>query len=97
LAVYRIPYDVAITMHIYSFFAFILILFIFPISRYVKRKEDGLIIDRISINMLVAVGVWTSLSAIAYIGSNGRYTYALTILSLVIYVSNRRDEKAHWK
>jgi len=97
LAVYRIPYDVAITIHIYSFFAFILILFILPISRYVKRKEDGLIIDRVSINMLVAVGVWTSLSAIAYIGSNGRYTYALTILLLVIYISNWRDEKAYRK
>lgn len=97
LAIFRILYDVAITIHIYSFLAFILILFFLPISRYLKRKDNGLIIDRVSINMLVAVGLWTFLSAIAYIGSNGRYTYALTILCLVIYLSKVCHEKAYRK
>jgi hypothetical protein len=96
-AIYRILYDVAITIHIFSFLAFIVTLFSLPISRYLKRKENGLIIDRVSINLLVAVVLWTSLSAIAYIGSNGRYTYALTILSLVIYISKVSDEKAYRK
>ncbi len=95
LAIYRIPYDLAITLHIYSFLAFILILFFMPISRYLKSKDSGLIIDRTSINMLIAIGFWTALSAIAYIGSNGRYTYALTILSLVIYASNLSNEKTN--
>jgi hypothetical protein len=97
LGIFRIFYDVAITIHIYSFLALILILFFLPLSRYLKRKENGLIIDRVSINMIVAIVLWTSLSAIAYIGSNGRYTYALTILSLVIYVSYVSEVKAHRK
>ena len=95
LGIFRILYDVAITIHIYSFLAFILILFFLPISRYLKRKESGLVIDPVSINMIVAVGLWTFLSAIAYIGSNGRYTYALTILCLVIYFSKVNREKAY--
>ncbi len=95
LGIFRILYDVAITIHIYSFLAFILILFFLPISRYLKSKDSGLIIDRVSINMLVAVGLWTFLSAIAYIGSNGRYTYALTILCLVIYFSKVNRKKAY--
>jgi hypothetical protein len=97
LGFFRIFYDIAITIHIYSFLALIVILFFLTISRYLKRQENGLIIDRLSINILVAIGLWTSLSAIAYIGSNGRYTYALTILSLVIYVSYVSEAKAHRK
>ena len=97
LGIFRILYDAAITIHIYSFLAFILILFFLPFSRYLKRRENGLVIDRVSINMLVAVGLWTFLSAIAYIGSNGRYTYALTILCLVIYFSKVNREKAYGK
>jgi len=97
LAIYRIFYDVAITIHIYSFLAFIVILLFLPISKYLKRKENGLVIDGVSINMLVSVGLWTALSAIAYIGSNGRYTYALTILSLIIYISNVSDGKTNRK
>ncbi len=97
LGIFRILYDVAITIHIYSFLTFILILFSLPLYRYLKKKENGLIIDRVSINMMVAIVLWTSLSAIAYIGSNGRYTYALTILSLVIYVSYVSEAMAHRK
>lgn len=97
LGIFRIFYDVAITIHFYSFLSFILILFSLPLYRYLKKKENGLVIDRVSINMMVAVVLWTSLSAIAYIGSNGRYTYALTILSLVIYVSDVSEAKAHRK
>jgi hypothetical protein len=93
LAIYRIPYDIAITLHIYSLLAFMTILFLLPIKKYLQKRRNGLIIDRVTVNLLTAVFIWTALSAIAYIGSNGRYTYALTILSLVIYVSHISDKK----
>jgi hypothetical protein len=92
-AIYRIPYDIAITLHIYSLLAFMTILFLVPIKKYLQKRKNGLIIDRVTVNLLTAVFIWTALSAIAYIGSNGRYTYALTILSLVIYVSHISDKK----
>ena len=59
-----------------------------------KDKKDGLTIDRVSIVLLFAVFIWLALSAIAYIGSNGRYTYSLTILSLIIYISHISDKKS---
>ena len=94
LAIYKIPYDIAITLHIYSFLALMTILFLLPIKKYLQKRNNGLIIDRVMVNLLTAVFIWTALSAIAYIGSNGRYTYALTILSLAIYVSHISDKKA---
>ncbi len=93
LAIYRIPYDIAITLHIYSLLAFMTILFLLPMKRYMQKRKNGLIIDRVTVNLLTAVFIWTALSAIAYIGSNGRYTYAITILSLVIYVAHISDKK----
>jgi len=93
LGIYRIPYDIAITLHIYSLLAFITILFLLPLKKYLHKRKNGLTLDRVSINLLSAVFIWTTLSAIAYIGSNGRYTYALTILSLIIYISHVSDKK----
>ena len=93
LAVYRIPYDIAITLHAYSLAAFMIILFIIPIKRYLQNRKNGLTIDQVTVNLLTAIFIWLALSAIAYIGSNGRYTYALTILSLLIYVSHISNQK----
>lgn len=95
LAIFRILYDVAITIHIYSFLVLILTLFFLPYFKFLKMKPSGLVIDPVSINMLFAVGFWIFLSSIAYIGSNGRYTYALTILCLVIYLSEVNHKKAY--
>jgi hypothetical protein len=94
LAIYRIPYDIAITLHAYSLLALMTILFLIPINGYLQKRKNGLTIDRVTVNLLTAVFLWTALSAIAYIGSNGRYTYALTILSLVIYVSHVSNQMA---
>ena len=93
LGIYRIPYDVAITLHIYSLLSLTIILLLLPLKRYLQKRKDGLTIDRVSIVLLFAVFIWLALSAIAYIGSNGRYTYALTILSLIIYISHISDKK----
>jgi len=94
LAIYRIPYDIAITLHAYSLLALMTILFLIPINGYLQKRKNGLTIDRVTVNLLAAVFLWTALSAIAYIGSNGRYTYAVTILSLVIYVSHVSNQMA---
>ena len=94
LGIYRIPYDVAITLHIYSLLSLTIILLLLPLKRYLQKRKDGLTIDRVSIVLLFAVFIWLALSAIAYIGSNGRYTYSLTILSLIIYISHISDKNS---
>ena len=93
LGTYRIPYDIAITLHIYSLLSLVMILFLLPIKKYLRKRKNGITIDRVSISLLSTVFIWTALSSIAYIGSNGRYTYALTILSLVIYICHISDKK----
>jgi len=93
IGIYRIPYDIAITLHIYSLLSLVMILFLLPIKKYLRKRKNGITIDRVSISLLSTVFIWTALSSIAYIGSNGRYTYALTILSLVIYICHISDKK----
>jgi hypothetical protein len=93
LGIYRIPYDIAITLHIYSLLSLVMILFLLPVKKYLRKRKNGITIDRVSISLLSTVFIWTALSSIAYIGSNGRYTYALTILSLVIYICHISDKE----
>ena len=91
MALFRIPFEIALTLHLYSLFAILLILFFNPIKNFCFKKRDTILIGRTSAHLIAAIILWTALSSIAYIGSNGRYTYALTILSLIIYASRNRN------
>jgi hypothetical protein len=93
LGIYKFAYDIAITLHLFSLFACILILFLIPTKRYLKNRNEGLYIDQYTIHILSSILIWNSLSAIAYIGSNGRYTYALSLLSLVLYLSHKGQQQ----
>ena len=94
LAIYRLLFDIAITFHLFSFIACIAILFYLPTKRYIKNKNRGLRIDEFTLCLITSIFVWNSLSAVAYVGSNGRYTYALSLLSIVIYFSNITQQQA---
>ena len=91
MALFRIPFEIALTLHLYSLLALLLILFFNPIKNFFLRKSEGILIEKISVYLIGSIILWTTLSSIAYIGSNGRYTYALTILSLIIYASRNRN------
>lgn len=93
LGVYRLAYDVAISLHLFSFFFCIVILFIGPARRFMRDRRGGLNIDQSALHVLSSIFIWNSLSAVAYIGSNGRYTYALTLLSLVLYFSHKKQHR----
>jgi hypothetical protein len=93
LAIYRIPYDAAISLHLYSLFSTILILLLLPIKRYLRREAAGIEIERVTINLFTGIIIWLGLSSIAYIGSNGRYTYAISILSMIVYVAFWRQHE----
>ena len=94
LGIYKFAYDIAITLHLFSLFVCILILFLIPAKRYLSNRNEGLNIDQYTIYILSSILIWNSLSAIAYIGSNGRYTYALSLLSLVLYLSQKGQLQA---
>jgi CDP-diglyceride synthetase len=93
LGIYKFAYDIAITLHLFSLFVCILILFLIPAKRYLSNRNKSLSIDQYTIHILSSILIWNSLSAIAYIGSNGRYTYALSILSLVLYLSHKGQQQ----
>ncbi len=93
LGIYKFAYDIAITLHLFSLFICILILLLIPSKRYLNNRNGGLYIDQYTIHILSSILIWNSLSAIAYIGSNGRYTYALSLLSLVLYLSHKGEQQ----
>ena len=85
---YRIPFDIAITLHLYSLIATLAIFFVFPLRRYVEKRESGVVLHQQVIIMISVITLWGVLSAVAYIGSNGRYTYAVTMLTVIMYLSS---------
>lgn len=93
LGIYKFVYDIAITLHLFSLLVCILILFLIPAKRYLNNRNESLSIDQYTIYILSSILIWNSLSAIAYIGSNGRYTYALSLLSLVLYLSHKSQQQ----
>ena len=94
LAMYRIPYELAISLHLYSIAASIIYLLLLPIRKFIRNLEDGLKLDRISIFLIFSQLLWLWLSSIAYIGSNGRYTYTVVLLSSALYLGLKTDSKA---
>ena len=90
LGFYRLLYDVAVTLHFFSFAFCAFMLFLIPIVRSIRNKKTEVLIDQFTIFSLLAIFLWSSLSAIAYLGSNGRYTYSLSILIFILYISKKR-------
>jgi hypothetical protein len=90
LGFYRLPYDVAVTLHFFSFAFCTFMLLLIPIVRSLRNKNTEVLIDQFTIFSLLSIFLWTSLSAIAYLGSNGRYTYSLSILIFILYISRNR-------
>ncbi len=85
--VVRAPYELLIGFHLFSVIATIILFLCAPVWKLIRQKTNDLILDKISLSMLSSIFLWTLLSCIAYIGSNGRYTYTITITALVLLVS----------
>ncbi len=85
--VVRAPYELLIGLHFFSVAVTVILLFCIPAWRLFKRKTNALILEKFTLSVLSSILLWTLLSSIAYIGSNGRYTYTITIIALVLLVS----------
>ena len=86
IAIYRIPYDIAISLHLFSILFILLITLIKPVSNFLRKVTESIELDKVVIAIFFSSLLWLSLSSIAYIGSNGRYMYSLTILSVIFLV-----------
>jgi len=93
LSFYRILFDIAILLHLYSLLAIIILLIAIPSRRYFKREKSGIDFDDISSSLLSAMTIWLICSSIAYIGSNGRYTYTITIISMILFITYRQEHQ----
>ncbi|CAN2171107.1 hypothetical protein MCEMRE185_00059 [Candidatus Nanopelagicaceae bacterium] len=83
----RAPYELLIGLHFFSVAVTVILLFYIPAWNLFKRKTNALILEKFTLSVLSSILLWTLLSSIAYIGSNGRYTYTITIIALVLLVS----------
>jgi hypothetical protein len=93
LSIYRFVYDIAISLHLYSLFTMIVFILAIPLRRYFKGEKSGIYIDQISLSFLSAMAIWLICSSIAYIGSNGRYTYTITIISMILFIAYRHENQ----
>jgi hypothetical protein len=71
-----IPYDIAISMHLISPLATALIGGIFIFKLLQRRSYGVLPIDILILFPFLILGFWISITAVAFIGDNGRYVYS---------------------
>ena len=90
-ALIQAPFDVAITLHIMSIAAFALILLASPIAIFVNGAGNRFVLERASAVVLFSSFLWAVLSAIAYVGSNGRYTYTITMIGFALVLSRIKE------
>ncbi len=88
IAIYRIPYDLAISLHLFSVISIFLFFLVFPVRNFARKDTVALELDKTLVAVFFSCFLWVGLSAIAYIGSNGRYMYSLTILAIILFVKN---------
>jgi hypothetical protein len=83
--VYFIPYDGLVSLHLFSLIAIFGYITFVALFRKFKHRVTYLILTGPELLIIATLGLWTLVSSIAYIGSNGRYTYTATLASLVIW------------
>lgn len=89
----KLPYDIFIFLHLFSIFSVISILIVVSTSRSIKARLGYVKLENKTLVLILSLILWTICSAIAYIGSNGRYTYAISLLAATIAVSSSRNKK----
>jgi hypothetical protein len=93
MVIYRIPYDIAISLHLFSIISIFVIFLVVPVRNFARRITASIELDRMIISVFLSCFLWLGLSSIAYIGSNGRYMYSLTILALILLIRSSQDSK----
>jgi hypothetical protein len=87
---YFIPYDFVITLHLLSIGVFCFFIIVYAQSRRILFKRKNLEFSPEALVCFSACALWLTLSSIAYIGSNGRYTYTITLISLLFLLKEEK-------
>jgi hypothetical protein len=87
---YFIPYDFVITLHLLSIGVFCFFIIVYALSRRILLKRKNLEFSPEVLVCFSACALWLTLSSIAYIGSNGRYTYTITLISLLFLLKEEK-------
>lgn len=90
-AIYKLPFDLFITLHAFSVIAVFSYICIFLLCKKRSLRSNLIQIDRSLASVSFSIFLWVSLSAIAYIGSNGRYVYSITLMTLVLLMSKNQQ------
>lgn len=90
---FRLPFEILIAVHALSVAAVFMIILIILYFRNRNLKSESIMIDKSYIHIISALFIWICLSSVAYIGSNGRYTYAISILSLILFANPFKNQK----
>lgn len=85
--VVKAPYELLIGLHFFSVAVTAILIFCIPAWKLFKGYTNALILEKFTLSVISSILLWTLLSSIAYIGSNGRYTYTITIIALVLLAS----------
>ena len=85
---YILVFEIAKTLHLLSIISCLFWIILIPCREYLQKREGKFVLESISIPVILSLFLWAGLSSVAYIGSNGRYTYSITILGLVLFVSH---------
>ncbi len=87
-----LPFQVIISLHLLS----ILFSTLFVLAVLMRQKTDRPIYISYTLPILFVANIaWLSLTAIAYIGSNGRYLYLPSLLVFTLTYFNYHRNKAH--
>lgn len=90
-ATVRTPYEFVIAAHLISIFACLMILLSIPTWRSITSRRSEISIDVHSFTFIISLVSWLICSSIAYIGSNGRYTYSITLITLVFTITRNQN------
>jgi hypothetical protein len=90
----KFPYEIFISLHLLSILATTLMLLAFSIVRSVRANLGYVKVENRTLVLILSLNLWTICSAIAYIGSNGRYTYSITLIVAIIFLSDFNDKTA---
>jgi hypothetical protein len=92
IAIYKFPYEVVIALHLMSILGCFLILIFVLIIRMIQNRESAITIESFTLGIFLSLFLWTLCSAIAFIGSNGRYTYTITLLCFALSLAQTKVE-----
>lgn len=79
---YKIVYDLVISFHVLSVYSLLFLLAALTLRKSVKLRTSSVVVEWKVVIVSASCFLWVLLSAVVFVGSNGRYTYSVTLLGI---------------